>query len=73
LTATTYLLLLIHPYSQKETPIQLEIHNVTIDYPEGCNIILGQTHFIKTAEDQYEIMATTVPLARLGIAFSEAS
>jgi adenosine/AMP kinase len=53
--------------------MQLEIHAVKIDYPEGCNIILGQSHFIKSVEDLYEIMATTVPQARFGIAFSEAS
>lgn len=53
--------------------MQLEIHHVKIDYPEECNIILGQTHFIKTAEDLYEILAMTVPQARFGIAFSEAS
>ena len=41
--------------------------------PEGCNIILGQTHFIKTAEDLYEIIATGVPQARFGVAFTEAS
>jgi hypothetical protein len=51
----------------------LEIHAVRIEYPEGCNIILGQTHFIKTAEDLYEVIATTVPQARFGIAFTEAS
>jgi len=51
----------------------MEIKSVRIDYPEGCNIILGQTHFIKTAEDLYEIMATTVPQAKFGIAFTEAS
>jgi len=51
----------------------METHTVTIDIPEGCNIILGQTHFIKTAEDLYEIIATTVPQAKFGIAFSEAS
>jgi uncharacterized protein len=53
--------------------MNLEIHDVTIEYPEGCNIIIGQTHFIKTAEDLYEVIATTVPQARFGIAFSEAS
>lgn len=53
--------------------MQLEIHDVKIEYPEGCNIILGQTHFIKTAEDLYETIATTVPQARFGIAFTEAS
>jgi adenosine/AMP kinase len=51
----------------------MELKNVTIDIPEGCNIILGQTHFIKTAEDLYEVIATTVPQAKFGIAFTEAS
>ncbi|TAL24102.1 MAG: adenosine monophosphate-protein transferase [Nitrospirae bacterium] len=51
----------------------MEIKSVRIDIPEGCNMILGQTHFIKTAEDLYEIIATTVPQARFGIAFTEAS
>ena len=53
--------------------MNLEIHAVRIEIPEGSNIILGQTHFIKTAEDLYEIVATTVPQARFGIAFTEAS
>jgi len=53
--------------------MQLEMHDVKIEYPEGCNIILGQAHFIKTAEDLYEIIATTVPQASFGIAFAEAS
>ncbi len=53
--------------------MNLEIHDVKIDYPEGCNIILGQSHFIKSAEDLYEIIATTAPQSRFGIAFSEAS
>lgn len=53
--------------------MNLEIHNVKIEYPEGCNIIIGQTHFIKTAEDLYEVMACAVPQARFGIAFTEAS
>lgn len=53
--------------------MQLEIHNIKIDYPEGCNIIIGQCHFIKTAEDLYEIIVTSVPQARFGIAFTEAS
>ena len=51
----------------------MEIKTVPLEIPEGCNIILGQTHFIKTAEDLYEIIATTVPGATFGIAFSEAS
>ena len=51
----------------------METGTVRVDIPEGCNIILGQTHFIKTAEDLYEIIATTVPQAKFGIAFTEAS
>jgi uncharacterized protein len=53
--------------------MNLEIHSIPVDIPNGCNIILGQTHFIKTAEDLYEIIATTVPQAQFGIAFTEAS
>jgi len=41
--------------------------------PEGCNLILGHSHFIKTVEDLYEIMVGTVPGAKFGLAFSEAS
>lgn len=51
----------------------MDIHAIRVEIPEDCNIILGQTHFIKTAEDLYEIMATTVPQAKYGIAFTEAS
>ncbi|HEY6838734.1 MAG TPA: adenosine-specific kinase [Geobacteraceae bacterium] len=53
--------------------MNLELHAVAMEIPEGCNIILGQTHFIKTAEDLYEVIVTTVPLARFGVAFTEAS
>lgn len=51
----------------------MEIKTVKIEIPGDCNMILGQTHFIKTAEDLYEIIATTVPQAQFGIAFTEAS
>jgi uncharacterized protein len=51
----------------------MELETVAVDIPDGCNIILGQTHFIKTAEDIYEIVATSVPQAKFGIAFTEAS
>jgi adenosine/AMP kinase len=51
----------------------MELKNVKIDIPETCNIILGQTHFIKTAEDLYEILAATIPQGKFGIAFTEAS
>lgn len=51
----------------------MELKAIKIDVPEGSNVILGQTHFIKTAEDLYEIIATTVPQAKFGVAFTEAS
>ncbi|MEW6615472.1 MAG: adenosine-specific kinase [Thermodesulfobacteriota bacterium] len=51
----------------------MDLKKVKIDIPEGCNVVLGQTHFIKTTEDLYEVMVNTVPSARFGIAFSEAS
>ncbi|GBE00308.1 adenosine specific kinase [bacterium BMS3Abin07] len=51
----------------------MDIKSIRLDIPEDCNIILGQTHFIKTTEDLYEVMATTVPHAKFGIAFTEAS
>jgi uncharacterized protein len=51
----------------------MELRSVTLEIPEGTNIIFGQTHFIKTVEDLYEIIAGSVPQARFGIAFCEAS
>ncbi len=51
----------------------MEIRTVSLEIPADCNVILGQTHFIKTAEDLYEIIATSVPQARFGVAFTEAS
>lgn len=51
----------------------MELKTEQLDIPEGCNIIFGQTHFIKTVEDLYEIMAGSVPGARFGIGFCEAS
>ncbi len=51
----------------------MDIKSIRVEIPEGCNIILGQTHFIKTAEDLYEIIATTASQAKFGIAFTEAS
>jgi len=51
----------------------MEISTVRIDLPDGSNVIVGQTHFIKTVEDLYEIVVTSVPGARFGVAFCEAS
>ena len=44
-----------------------------IEIPEGCNVIFGQTHFIKSVEDLYEIVTGAVPGAKFGIGFCEAS
>lgn len=46
---------------------------VTMRIPDGANIIIGQTHFIKTIEDLYEIMVNAAPGIKFGIAFCEAS
>jgi adenosine/AMP kinase len=51
----------------------LEIKAVPMEFPADANIIVGQAHFIKTVEDLYEAMSTTVPQARFGIAFNESS
>ena len=51
----------------------MELTAVRLDIPEGANIIVGQTHFIKTVEDLYEILVGAVPGIEFGIAFCEAS
>lgn len=52
---------------------QMEIKTVKMEIPDEANIIIGQTHFIKTVEDIYEIVVNSVPPAQFGIAFCEAS
>ncbi len=51
----------------------VEIGVVWVEKPEDVNLILGQAHFIKAVEDLYEAVACSVPDARFGLAFSEAS
>ena len=51
----------------------MDFKTVRVQIPEGANIILGQTHFIKTAEDLYEILAGASPHIKFGVAFTEAS
>ena len=51
----------------------LELKLVDIYKPDDMNFILGQSHFIKTIEDLYEVMVNSVPNAKFGIAFCEAS
>ncbi len=51
----------------------LEFLTVRMEIPAEANIIIGQSHFIKTVEDIYEAVATTAPQARFGLAFNESS
>ncbi|MBU1355041.1 MAG: adenosine-specific kinase [Candidatus Edwardsbacteria bacterium] len=51
----------------------MDIKTVSIQKPEDINFILGQSHFIKTVEDLYEILVSSVPGIKFGLAFCEAS
>jgi adenosine/AMP kinase len=51
----------------------IEIKSVRMEFPAEANIIIGQSHFIKTVEDLYEAVATTAPQAKFGLAFNESS
>ena len=51
----------------------MEIKTVKIENPSDLNLILGHSHFIKTVEDIHEAMVNTVPMAKFGVAFCEAS
>lgn len=45
----------------------------TINKPENTNFIFGQSHFIKTVEDIHEMLVSSVPGIKFGLAFCEAS
>ena len=51
----------------------MELLAVRLEIPKDANIILGHSHFIKTAEDLYEAVINTVPAAKFAVAFNEAS
>jgi adenosine/AMP kinase len=51
----------------------LEFEAIRLQFPLDTNIIVGQSHFIKTVEDVYEAIVGTVPSAKFGMAFNEAS
>ena len=51
----------------------MELKTVRLEIPENGNLIVGQSHFIKTVEDLYEAIVGTVPQMKFGIAFNEAS
>lgn len=51
----------------------MELKLEPLQFPSDANVILGQSHFIKTVEDLYEIMVNSVPGVKFGLAFCEAS
>ncbi len=51
----------------------MELKVVAIEKPAAINFVLGQTHFIKTVEDVHEVLVTSVPGIKFGLAFCEAS
>lgn len=51
----------------------MRIVGVVLKPPEGCQLIIGQAHFIKSVEDLYESLATSMPGLKFGVAFCEAS
>ena len=53
--------------------VSMELRAVRLESPSDGNILVGQSHFIKTVEDIYEAIVNTVPQMKFGIAFNEAS
>jgi adenosine/AMP kinase len=53
--------------------LEVKIFAIPIKIPEGANVIIGRSHFIKTVEDIYESLVTSVPGIKFGLAFNEAS
>ena len=53
--------------------MDISIKVIDIPVPEGTNVIIGQSHFIKSVEDLYEALVNSVPGIKFGIAFNEAS
>jgi hypothetical protein len=51
----------------------MQLHVLAVDKPADLNVIIGQSHFIKTVEDVHEALVGTVPALRFGLAFCEAS
>ncbi|MFW6180290.1 MAG: adenosine-specific kinase [Spirochaetota bacterium] len=51
----------------------MELKTVPVQVPEGLNVIIGQSHFIKTVEDLYEAVVNTSAAIKFGLAFNEAS
>lgn len=51
----------------------LKIETINIEKPSEVNLILGQSHFIKSVEDLHEALVSAVPGIKFGLAFAEAS
>ena len=51
----------------------MDMTTVKVEIPDDANVIIGQSHFIKTVEDLYEVMVSNVPGGSFGLAFCEAS
>src|SRR5262245_32334202 len=51
----------------------MDLHTVAVEKPDDLNVVLAQSHFIKTVEDVHEVLAGSSPHLRFGIAFCEAS
>ena len=51
----------------------MHLSTIKIETPEGCNLIIGTSHFIKSVEDLHEAMINSVPEIRFGLAFCESS
>jgi adenosine/AMP kinase len=67
---------LLYFYTEKLSEVLAVDYKIDIqqvDIPDCCNVIVGQSHFIKTIEDIYEVLATSAPGMEFGVAFCEAS
>ena len=53
--------------------VNMELQSIMIEKEENVNVIIGQSHFIKTVEDLYETVVAAVPGLKFGLAFNEAS
>ena len=53
--------------------VEIKLEVIDVPIPEGTNVIIGHSHFIKTVEDIYEVLVNTVPGIKFGLAFCEAS
>ena len=51
----------------------MKTETIQLDIPKGCNVIFGHSHFIKTVEDLYDVLASGAPTIKFGVAFNEAS